>query len=467
MSEYAAGKRRSKRNRSLAFDISRISGQSPRPKFKKKGSGGRMESATNRDASMRDLSGTINNPNASTSATSRAAQHSAQLERDLPREEDQVIRNMVYESVNEARLGLNSLVQESIGREMEKVYSVVNKLNEAVARLSIEGRGGSSNQMNQTIPPAHTGSGPTPSYGDGNLNIRRNTVTPSISNGQQGIKVERFGLNFSGKPNTLSVEDFIYRLEYFQRHYRLEWDDILNEFHILVSGPAYEWFWLQQKTNNVSNWESLKHALIERFKTRRTCFEEMRDLLERKQLPGETIDSFFHDVNLMRSKLERPVSEYEMISLVKKNLRKSLSSIVYSMPVSSLEQLRVECLEIERTFFKKDPIPHPVPLNNRPIRVSEIQDEPIVFENFEEPDDLAEVSAITTQLKCWNCQIAGHGFRDCSSSQRNLFCFKCGRQNTITPKCANCSTGNSRKNMVAAGNHRSSENPALANQSNK
>lgn len=111
---------------------------------------------------------------------------------------------------------------------------------------------------------------------------------------------------------------------------------------------------MQQRNNCKKDWEYLKHGLVKRFKTRRTCFEEMLDLLERKQLSGESINTFFHDINLMRSKLERPVSEFEMISLVKKILRKTLSSIVYSMQVSSLEQLKVECLEVERTFFVKN-----------------------------------------------------------------------------------------------------------------
>lgn len=53
----------------------------------------------------------------------------------------------------------------------------------------------------------------------------------------------------------------------------------------------------------------------------------------------------------MRSKLETPVSEFEMISLVKKNLRKQIFSIVYSVNISSLEQFRVECIEVELMKF--------------------------------------------------------------------------------------------------------------------
>lgn len=65
-------------------------------------------------------------------------------------------------------------------------------------------------------------------------------------------------------------------------------------------------------------------------------------------MPEESINVFFHDINLIISRLERPFSEYEMRGLAKRNLWKSLSSIVYALPVSSLEQLGIECLEIEK-----------------------------------------------------------------------------------------------------------------------
>lgn len=472
MSEFTEGRRRSKRNRLLAFDISRISVQPQSKQRKYKNPENMSHPMQVLDPSIVDMSYTINEPNPSTSAAARSVANAQPPNTNeiLNRSEevDTMIRDMVNESISETQLNLQKMVQDSVSKEMGKVYAAIGKINEAVMSLTNTQSNNNRNTENQT-ETARTSSdcpssSPPPTYREngGNANIQNN-ITPGIMNigGYKGIKVERFGLNFTGNPNSLPVEDFIYRLEYFQKHYKLSWDEILNEFHILVSGPAYEWFWLQQRSNNVSSWPALKHALIERFKTRRTCFEEMRDLLERKQMPGESIDSFFHDLNLMRSKLERPVSEFEMINLAKKNLRKSLSSIVYSMQVSSLEQLRVECLEVERTFFKREPV-QPISLPNKPMRVSAVQEESDDGEILELTDDNDEIAAVNSNIICWNCHNPGHLFKDCPSSQRSLFCFKCGKPNTISPKCVNCRSGNTRKNVVAAGNHRSADQPATS-----
>lgn len=453
------------------------------PKYSKDTKGDRTKSVDKmqgngqiRDPAIIDMSHTINAPPPSTSGQAinqgnRTVNGSNPAGSGVPMEEgDPVNRDIADERGGNTQQIVRDLVQESVGREMQKIYAAIGKLSETVASLA-----NNRTQPEAAVPMTNTDrsvasrvSTSPPTYrSDGGSDHPQNHMP--FNNGSQGhnrgFKIERFGLNFNGNPNGLSVDDFVYRVEYFQKHYRLSWEEIMDEIHILLSGPALEWFWLQQRNKTVSDWPSLKYAMSERYRTRRSCFEEMRDILERKQLPGESIDAFFHDLNLMRSKLERPVSEYEMIGLAKRNLRKSLSSIVYSMNVSSLEQLRVECLEIEKTFFKKDfQVVHP-PMN-RAMRVNEITDENDDFEPIAQQEILEEVEAITNVIICWNCQTPGHIFRDCPSTQRNLFCFKCGKPNTTSPKCINCRTGNGRKNLVTAGNQRSTERPAMPTQQN-
>lgn len=59
--------------------------------------------------------------------------------------------------------------------------------------------------------------------------------------------------------------------------------------------------------------------------------------------------------------------------------------------------------------------------------------------NTQGPEEVVDVSAINNSFVCWICQKPGHVFRDCTSSQRGFFCFKCGKPNTTDPKCENCS----------------------------
>lgn len=290
-------------------------------------------------------------------------------------------------------------------------------------------------------------------------------MSPLLSPGilYRAIRVEKFGFKFDGNPTGLAVEDFVFRLEHLQAQYQISWEEIYSDFHMLVADTARNWYWLQIQNKMVTNWQSLKHALLNRFKTRRTNFEVMRDIVERKQLPGENIDKFFHELNILRSRLDQPIAEYELIRIVKKNLRENVAKIIYPMQISSMEHLRVECLEIERAFPRREMRPT-VPMPSRGIRVNEAC---IEFEEAETEDhnpDVGEVAAINNSVVCWNCRHPGHLFMECPATERSLFCYRCGRPNTITPKCPNCRSGNYKRNTIAAANRRSMENAATTTQ---
>lgn len=133
-----------------------------------------------------------------------------------------------------------------------------------------------------------------------------------------------------------------------------------------MSGTVKQWYWALLQTTVITDWDTLRLALLNRYKTNRSNWELMQELVERKQIPGESIDDYFHSLNLLRAKLEIPVAEGEMIKIAKRNLKESLAKIVYPMAVNSVEQLRMECLDIERTFTRKDPrnLQQPIRMQN-------------------------------------------------------------------------------------------------------
>lgn len=210
-------------------------------------------------------------------------------------------------------------------------------------------------------------------------------------------------------------------------------------------------------------WPTFRNELLNQFKTNTSNFEILRDLVERKQQANESLDGFFHSMCKLRSRLLQPIPEYDMIRILKRNVKESVARIVYPIAVSSVEQLRMECLEAERNFPRRElrsfgPMQRPIRTVNE-VYFQETENVPIQNE---------EVTAINMsqqkqQLICWNCKVPGHGFRDCNSSERALFCYRCGKPNTIAPKCANCQQGNLRRDVVQAGDLRPTKNPAEKN----
>lgn len=159
------------------------------------------------------------------------------------------------------------------------------------------------------------------------------------------IRIDKWGLEFDGNTKKLAVEDFVFRVERLQKKYNASWEEVLDNFHLFVKGVAEKCYWLFIQTNYVSEWATLKEALLKQYQSSRSSFELMSDMVERKQQPGEEIDAFF----------------FAMTQMIKKNLRDDLKSKVV---VNSVEDLRRECVEVEKVFGKKDKNnPQSAPIN--------------------------------------------------------------------------------------------------------
>lgn len=175
------------------------------------------------------------------------------------------------------------------------------------------------------------------------------------------IRIDKWGLEFDGNTKKLAVEDFVFRVERLQKKYNASWEEVLDNFHLFVKGVAEKCYWLFIQTNYVSEWATLKEALLKQYQSSRSSFELMSDMVERKQQPGEEIDAFFFAMTQMRSRLDISMPEREMIRMIKKNLRDDLKSKVV---VNSVEDLRRECVEVEKVFGKKDKNnPQSAPIN--------------------------------------------------------------------------------------------------------
>lgn len=280
------------------------------------------------------------------------------------------------------------------------------------------------------------------------------------------IRIDKFGLNFNGNTRQMNVDTFIFRLEHLQSQYNIPWGEVLRDFHVLVSGQAEEWFWLGVETQQFSDWPCLRYALPSRYQNTRTNCEIMRYLVERKQQHKESVYAYFHSMCQIRATLIQPISEYDMIRILKRNIKENIARIVYPIMISSVEQLRVECNEAEKMFPKRDFRNIPPARNFR--QVNEIYSDEHFYNGEEEKESATyeEIEAIRVNpmhprqpLTCWNCRSVGHGFMDCPSPQRNLFCYRCGKPDVTAPACPTCKE-NRKGGAGNTGALRPTDNPA-------
>lgn len=456
---------RQKRTRPSSFDHFKA----PHPvdrKYRKDRTSLRMATQQMEDSRIWDMSGTINASNRNGSQNPQNVRPEVEPNTNIHEELDPSVRNMVTQSVEGVQQSLNTMVKETVAKEMTRVYEMISQINDSVRNLAAERQSSGcrpDSEYNHR-PDRNVQSGSQPSVDTGNTRTR-NTPQPIQPLGNWPIienrrcRVEKFGVNFDGNQNKLSVEDFVFRIEHLQWSNQLSWAEVLRDFHLLVSGEAQEWYWLQLKSGKIGTWEQLKQALFSRYRTPKSYLEATRNLLDRKQQPGESVDGFFHSFNLLCSKIEHPISEFELVRIAKSNLKESLGRIVFPMFVSSIEQLRIACAEAERNFLRKDNRYVP-PHSARLVR--QVNEASIEVHRMNDDQNEQEIAAMGVMVTCWNCQKTGHVFKDCISTERHIFCYRCGKADTITPYCQNCKSGNGKRNVVKAGNQRSGE--ATANQ---
>lgn len=183
-----------------------------------------------------------------------------------------------------------------------------------------------------------------------------------------------------------------------------------------------------------------------RFRGRGGEFERMRALQDRRQQQGESVEEYFRAMSRLGNRLLRPISEAEMVKIVKKGLTAEIARFVYALRVYSVEQLREECLEVEDAFMRRDIRPAyrgPSKFQSSGRQVEEVAaDAPEGEAETEEPV-VEEISR--HRIVCWNCGRAEHGFRDFPSPKRKIFC----------PNCA----GNGRTSAGKVGDQRSTFRP--------
>lgn len=449
---------RSKRNRGQAFDpntsVAEI--ELKRQRMAEQGTSGNAN-----EGQIRDLSNTIiNQPVTAPAGTSE----------NRLNDNNQGIEGTVKAIVSNELIDIRRTM-ETLARSIKDLSMVVGQRQAPPSERAISGvgDGGFVNEalVQRPMADTHDSAVATDRPGSAMHSTNSSSHYPnSAINDQIRIRIDKFGINFDGNVQRLTVEEFIFRLECLQAQYAIPWEEVLRDFRLLVSGPALEWFWHSQKTKYFRDWFQLREALLCQYRTTKSAFEAMRDLVDRKQAGNETVDGYFHSMAQLRARLVQPIGDLDMVNILKVNVRDNIKMIVYPMSISTVEMLRTECKEAERNFPRREHRSMPV---SRPVRqVSEVFVDG--YEGFEpdyQQDTSEEVAAIRIQnqrqpkqLICWNCNEAGHVFMECTSSVRSLFCYRCGKPNTITPKCPNCQQGNHRRGVEKSGEPRPSENPA-------
>lgn len=277
---------------------------------------------------------------------------------------------------------------------------------------------------------------------------------PAGNRHRSSSPLSRWRITFDGTEATMSVEDLIFRLDYLKTSDGVTDEYLAQNIYRIFLGKAEQWYWQFCRTHDRLDWQSIRHALVSQFRGLATDYEIIRDIMDRKQGPRETFDDFSGAIISMNNRLRVPLPAIELIDIMRRNLLPKLSNITFTAICNTLQEFRYVCIRAERHLASI----HPPRYEAR--HINEVQQVPAEYpQEYLEAYDKPKSKAILppkaqTNWKCWNCELLGHGFKDCMAPPQGLFCYRCGERGIIAPHCHRCKQGNERRSVRLAGDNR-------------
>lgn len=307
----------------------------------------------------------------------------------------------------------------------------------------------------------------------------RNSSVFGHFNRTKATPVHQWGFKFSGEDKRVSDQDvganeFIFRVDGNKRMQGLSDADILSQIGMLLTHRASTWYWASQHL--FTSWQSFVDALRRTFLSTYHMIDSLDEISRRTQGKTESALTFLYEMLLKFRTLPQQVEERVQAHIIVRNLLPEIQANVgpwgpvtiadLERILSSMQPRNLGTAVVEnKPAFRR-------PFVRRANSVAEAavdEDDAGVFEITEEElfalkrereikkgnrvvvanraaaavDEKnvrprGETGLRLEDMKCFNCQDMGHGFRKCPKDRVGRFCFRCGKHNVTTNDCTDC-----------------------------
>ncbi|KAH8245713.1 hypothetical protein KR026_012240 [Drosophila bipectinata] len=356
------------------------------------------------------------------------------------------ISSMVSQSVQ----AMQATLLEQLSAQMERLFQ-----QRAQSEREAEGRAGRTSSRNEQHSEPFDNEG---GFRDQGHTIIDEARQPAYRPDKVGHILNNWKIRFSGSPDGMTIDNFIYRVEALT-HQTLDsnFAALCANASLLFDGKAGDFYWRFHKANRGMRWGELCDALRNHFRDSRSDVDIREAMRDRKQREKEDFDTFYDAIEQLMDGLETPLSEATIVEVVRRNLRSEIRHELLNVSIRSISQLREICRRRERFLeevrhesscrkpgytkkanaegFRREDRGHhrSYPAGKAVAELNEgmEMEDASEFSDDEDPD----IEAVA--LICWNCRKEGHRYHDCAG-RRKVFCFGCGAPNTYKPSCANC-----------------------------
>lgn len=149
-----------------------------------------------------------------------------------------------------------------------------------------------------------------------------------------------------------SVSDFLFKIDTLCLRNKCSHQQLLDNFHIFLSGRAETWYWFFIKQNPTASYPFLKFSITKEFGTLEKDHDVVIRMSLKKQGPRESYDDFHSAIVAMNSRLGNPMSDTQLIDILKKNLNPGLRYILFNSNHTNLEDFREAARKAEKLLWE-------------------------------------------------------------------------------------------------------------------
>lgn len=300
--------------------------------------------------------------------------------------------------------------------------------------------------------------------------------------------ISRWTVRFGGNKKDLPIDEFLFRVENLAAADMVPLNNLVGGLHHLLFDNASDFYWILRRKYPGATWLQVKNSLKAHFGKQENDFEIRNVIMNRKQGMREEFGEFSLAVECLAARLTRPMYEGDLVDILRENMSSRLRDRLLMVPIDSIDHLKAYCKRYERLWATTTDRSRDNRFNLRVAEVELPMDEPainlsggsngglnqlaIMSSETNRPQmEPLELSAINRDLPtvrrsdeyaiCWNCRDIGHTYVDCTANERRIFCFGCGENGVIKPRCAKCNPGNAGTGGNPSG--RSRPNPFAVN----
>lgn len=267
---------------------------------------------------------------------------------------------------------------------------------------------------------AHTA--PIPSVGQLGPNYQQLTDSDRVVHVLRDESLKSWNLKFTGESD---VTEFFYRIDDFMRSREVPERKILKCFADLLGGKALDYYRIIR--DNVTSLADLISKFRGFFTPIDSNFALEKSIREHRQSSGQLLSLYILEMQSMNSRLSVPLSEGNLIEIIKHNLSPAYASLLAVSDINTLDQLITLGKRFEAYSGSSPSTSQSVkqPKHNKQVTV--------VNSKF--------IKRQTTSVVCKKCKKTGHSYKQCRTIP-GIVCFGCGKKDVLTFRCPICHPSN-------------------------